>query len=628
MGTTSERGGWLFCGVMLLSNGCSSATDDAQGVETLGSQQAAVMLPGYAASRPTSAANARGPASWAAPTPTRIDVMNVGLSEVVVQQLENNYQVLYAAWEGAWEFAVPPRVGEPGTSLNTARLYLDVLNSAWGSFDVTLYAGDGQASTSDFLSPPNAVALGVFSASAFSGSGLDVTAAVAQLRQNAFIGVRIVPANAPVASQARFQGLTATPPSYGHNAFLSFDYRYFVNTPPTLALIYPPSPIAVPANQPVTLSASASDVEDGDISARIHWSSSLVGDLGDGASLAVALPLGEHEITARVTDSQGASVSTTSIIAMQPPPDPCAAAPGDADRDGVCDAVDRCWGFDDRRDADADGTPDACDGLLTVGYAHTCANVADGPLTCWGWNFYGQASPPAGESFSRITAGQVHTCGLRADGTARCWGDGRQGELAVPAGATFTELSAGWSHTCGLKTDGSITCWGLNDKGQATPPSGNDFVSVKPGRFHTCAIKQDGRVVCWGDSSFARTTPPGGTDFAQLSAHDIHSCALDSAGAASCWGSNGWNMSMPPANRRWTQMVAAQYDTCGIDLDGTLSCFGGGFYGTNTPPAGTGHTQLAFFAKHACARAASGGIECWGDQTGTGGSNAVPVALR
>ncbi len=34
---------------------------------------------------------------------------------------------------------------------------------------------------------------------------------------------------------------------------------------------------------------------------------------------------------------------------------------GDADDDGICDAADRCPGFDDRDDADTDGTPDGCD---------------------------------------------------------------------------------------------------------------------------------------------------------------------------------------------------------------------------------------------------------------------------
>jgi hypothetical protein len=33
----------------------------------------------------------------------------------------------------------------------------------------------------------------------------------------------------------------------------------------------------------------------------------------------------------------------------------------DDDNDGVPDENDRCFGFDDRQDQDADGTPDACD---------------------------------------------------------------------------------------------------------------------------------------------------------------------------------------------------------------------------------------------------------------------------
>ena len=253
MGKHIERGGLFLCAAALLSSGCSNGADDGDEIEKLGSQEAAVLLSGYAASRPAAVANARGPASRAAPTPTSIDVMNVGPSEVVVQQLENNFEVLYAAWEGSWEFAVPARVRETSTSLTTARLFLDTINSASGRFAVTLYAGDGQASTSDFLSPPSAISVGVFNAGAFTSSGgLDVTAAVAQLRQHAsFIGVRIVPANDYAASQARFQGMTAAQPSYGRNAFLSFDYRYSVNTPPTLGLIYPPGPIAVLRTSPL-----------------------------------------------------------------------------------------------------------------------------------------------------------------------------------------------------------------------------------------------------------------------------------------------------------------------------------------------------------------------------------------
>ncbi|THH35482.1 HYR domain-containing protein [Neolewinella litorea] len=42
-------------------------------------------------------------------------------------------------------------------------------------------------------------------------------------------------------------------------------------------------------------------------------------------------------------------------------PDPCSAAGGDDDNDGVCNDVDACPGFDDKLDRDGDGAPDGCD---------------------------------------------------------------------------------------------------------------------------------------------------------------------------------------------------------------------------------------------------------------------------
>src|SRR5205085_10727557 len=48
----------------------------------------------------------------------------------------------------------------------------------------------------------------------------------------------------------------------------------------------------------------------------------------------------------------------------------------------------------------------------------------------WGYNFFGQATPPAG---------------------------------------TFTQVSAGYIHTCGVNTDGTVACWGYNGSGQSTP---------------------------------------------------------------------------------------------------------------------------------------------------------------
>ena len=88
------------------------------------------------------------------------------------------------------------------------------------------------------------------------------------------------------------------------------------NTPPVLTLTSPVDGSVVDEGSEVTLIASASDAEDGDLGAQIGWSSDRDGVLGTGASLTVSgLSVGTHRLTARVSDSAGelaeASVSLT-----------------------------------------------------------------------------------------------------------------------------------------------------------------------------------------------------------------------------------------------------------------------------------------------------------------------------
>jgi alpha-tubulin suppressor-like RCC1 family protein len=58
---------------------------------------------------------------------------------------------------------------------------------------------------------------------------------------------------------------------------------------------------------------------------------------------------------------------------------------------------------------------------VSAGYEHTCGVRTDGSLACWGGNYAGQATPPAG-AFAQVSAGGGHTCGIRTDGREACWG--------------------------------------------------------------------------------------------------------------------------------------------------------------------------------------------------------------
>ena len=48
--------------------------------------------------------------------------------------------------------------------------------------------------------------------------------------------------------------------------------------------------------------------------------------------------------------------------------------------------------------------------------------LADGVITSWGANAYGQRNPPADlGSVTQITAGRFHTLAIRSDGTLAAW---------------------------------------------------------------------------------------------------------------------------------------------------------------------------------------------------------------
>jgi hypothetical protein len=77
-----------------------------------------------------------------------------------------------------------------------------------------------------------------------------------------------------------------------------------------VAILSPLSGVEVRVGDPILFTAAATDPDEGDLSAGLVWSSDLDGAFGAGASFPYAgLSLGLHQITASVTDSEGATGS-------------------------------------------------------------------------------------------------------------------------------------------------------------------------------------------------------------------------------------------------------------------------------------------------------------------------------
>jgi hypothetical protein len=88
------------------------------------------------------------------------------------------------------------------------------------------------------------------------------------------------------------------------------------NLPPTLDITGPADGISVPEGTSVTLSATATDPEDGNIAGSVVWTSSLDGQLPTGASVSTVLSVGTHTITASVADSAGAPASDAITVTV------------------------------------------------------------------------------------------------------------------------------------------------------------------------------------------------------------------------------------------------------------------------------------------------------------------------
>jgi len=179
--------------------------------------------------------------------------------------------------------------------------------------------------------------------------------------------------------------------------------------------------------------------------------------------------------------------------------------------------------------------------------AFTCAIASDDDLWCWGDNRFGQlglgpgggAQPAPGPSRpakvgglsgkpSKVTNGAGHTCVQMLDGALSCFGRNTQGQLGmgdrdprtspsrVDVGRPVERLAAGAEFTCARTNDAVLFCWGANASGQLgldntdaqLRPAEVKALGARVGRFatgaaHACAFTEDdGKVHCWGEALF------------------------------------------------------------------------------------------------------------------------------
>ncbi len=90
------------------------------------------------------------------------------------------------------------------------------------------------------------------------------------------------------------------------------------NQAPSATILGPLNGAAVGEGSAVSFSGSATDVEDGNLTSSLSWSSSLDGVIGSGGAFSAVLSVGSHTITASVIDSGGLSGSAVITVTINP----------------------------------------------------------------------------------------------------------------------------------------------------------------------------------------------------------------------------------------------------------------------------------------------------------------------
>jgi alpha-tubulin suppressor-like RCC1 family protein len=187
---------------------------------------------------------------------------------------------------------------------------------------------------------------------------------------------------------------------------------------------------------------------------------------------------------------------------------------------------------------------------ISGGASHTLAIHANGTVTAWGYNSYGQlgdgaqtesATPVPVSGLSNVVAvdaGYEHNLALLANGTVMAWGDNLDGELGFPISGP---------ETCGTNAPCS--------KVPIQVPGLSDVVAVAADYYFSVALLANGTVMTWGNDYYGQlgdgvgvqsgcacvdhpVPVPGVSGVMAISIGEDHVMALLGNGTVTTWGEN------------------------------------------------------------------------------------------
>lgn len=92
-----------------------------------------------------------------------------------------------------------------------------------------------------------------------------------------------------------------------------------INQAPSVTINNPANGSSFSSGDIINFSGSASDYEDGDVTASLVWTSNIDGQIGIGANFSTTLSVGVHTVTATASDSQGKiGISSVQITISSP----------------------------------------------------------------------------------------------------------------------------------------------------------------------------------------------------------------------------------------------------------------------------------------------------------------------